>query len=478
MHTILSLIYLAIPYFLFFYGWLWWPYALGFGAILAVALGLAIQICAGEEGFGLRSLLPRSPTDGLLTVAVTLSLLYVSGIGGLGHQQKDWEKHNAILADLVQRPWPVAYGAGDGDAQGFMLTYYLAYYLPAAVVGRLFGLISAHLALLAWTFLGMWLVAMWVMRLVGAGSWLVWAAWFALSGMDAAGMVLRGGGDWTFMEWWPALGQYSSNVSLLVWVPQHMLPGWIGAGLMVSRAEEHDDASLAALAAALAGLWSPFATIGLAVLGLVIVLRTRWRTVFSVPNVVGAAPLLLVVVAYLSTIDSQAVPRGWNFLRYDLRWFVKAWPATLVLEFGLYAVLAWSLLRRPAVAFRLEWSRTWTLTALVALTALTLYRIGTQNDFMMRVSIPILFVLWIVVMRVLIAEYGRGPRWQASVLLFSLLVGAIQPWYQLGVQLTEGGYPFNFWGGNAQISVPEITPWIQGQYLGRSDSFFYRHLAP
>lgn len=478
MHPILSLLYLAIPYFLFFYGWLWWPYALGCGTLLAAALGLAIRACRREEGCSVRGLWPEAPIDRFLTAAVTLTLLYVSGTGGLGHQQNDWEKHNAILADLVERGWPVVYTEGDGDAGAFRLTYYLAYYLPAAVVGRLFGLLAAHLALFAWTFLGLWLAAMWVMRLVGTASWLVWAAWFMLSGMDAVGMVLRGGGDWTFMEWWPALGQYSSNVSLLVWVPQHMLPGWIGAGLIVSRAEERGDASVAALAAALTGLWSPFTTIGLAILGLIVVARTRWRSVLSAPNVLGAAPLLLVAVTYLSSIEAGDLPRGWNFLRFDSWWFLKVWPATLILEFGFYAALAYWLLRQPRGVLRPEWCRAWTVTALVTLTLLTFYRIGMANDFMMRTSIPVLFVLWIAVLRVLIAEYGQGPRWQASVLLFSLLIGAIQPWYQLGVQVTEGDHPFNFVGGRAEVSVPELPPAIRVQYLGRPDSFFFRHLAP
>ena len=34
------------------------------------------------------------------------------GPGGFGTQTWDWAKHNAILKDLVDQPWPVGYATG------------------------------------------------------------------------------------------------------------------------------------------------------------------------------------------------------------------------------------------------------------------------------------------------------------------------------------------------------------------------------
>jgi hypothetical protein len=58
---------------------------------------------------------------------VSLVLISISGVGGNGFQDSDWLKHNSILKDLIEKPWPVIYQIGETDA---LLVYYLAYYLP------------------------------------------------------------------------------------------------------------------------------------------------------------------------------------------------------------------------------------------------------------------------------------------------------------------------------------------------------------
>lgn len=56
-----------------------------------------------------------------------------------------------MLVDLVGDPWPATY-AIDGVAT--LLRAPIGYFLPAALVGKLWGLRAAELALLAWTVLG------------------------------------------------------------------------------------------------------------------------------------------------------------------------------------------------------------------------------------------------------------------------------------------------------------------------------------
>ncbi|NUQ61354.1 MAG: hypothetical protein HUU20_02630 [Pirellulales bacterium] len=481
MLPFLSLVYLALPYLIFAYGWLWRPYAAVVWLAVIAALALTGRTLLGRGG-------PEKPAPGdpswihpVLVTAATVGLAYLSGVGGLGYQQPgDWVKHNAILHDLSTMDWPVRYTDTAGVPQGRYLTYYIAYYLPAAVVGRLCGLIPAHLALFAWTLCGLLLVAAWLGRLLRSRVWMLWAAWFALSGMDAAGVALRGGGDWTFLEWWASLGQYSSNTSLLVWVPQHALPGWIATALVVDRAEREADLSLAGFAAALTGLWSPFVTIGLAPVVLLVLFRARWRTVFGFANLVAAPVVLFMSAAYLASVDRGQVPNQWNITWYESQWFAKAWPVFCLLEFGFYAMLIYPNLRsdRDGRLPGTSWNRSWFWMAIAVLTLLPLYRIGILNDLVMRASIPALFVFWVVLLRVISSPAFRWETWYSSLLLFCLLIGAIQPSYQLGVQVVGTPRHLEFAGSTPNLSIAHVQGKFLPQYLGRPSSFFFGHLAP
>ncbi len=112
----------------------------------------------------------------------------------------------------------------------------LAYYLPAALVGKVAGVGVADTALLIWTAIGVALfLALAVERATTFRAALIIVAVLVLfSGMDLLGTVLRGGFGLAahlrpvdHLEWWATRFQYSSHTTQLFWVPNHALPGWI-----------------------------------------------------------------------------------------------------------------------------------------------------------------------------------------------------------------------------------------------------------
>lgn len=112
------------------------------------------------------------------------------------------------------------------------------------------------------------------------------------------------------------------------------------------------------------------------------------------------------------------------------------------------------------------------------LSVLPLYTFSSYNDLMLRGSIPLRFVFWIVVLRVLAAEFREGFRWQASALLAFLMVGALQPAHLLGGQIELSHRGFNFVEDRMRWSIADLLPSTQPIYEGRPDSFFFRRLAP
>ena len=99
-------------------------------------------------------------------VPVRTPLPFVSsafvGVGGFAPQATDWIKHNAVLSDCVRQPWPVVLM---DRADRWPLVYYLAWYLPAALVGKVAGYAAAQVALWVWTSLGVMLAGGWFARL-------------------------------------------------------------------------------------------------------------------------------------------------------------------------------------------------------------------------------------------------------------------------------------------------------------------------
>ena len=83
-------------------------------------------------------------------IILLIIILWVafSGIGGFIWQNRyDHMFRNAIFMDLVNFDWPVIQ---DSNA----LCYYLGYWLPAAIFGKLFGLEAGYMFQLIWAMIG------------------------------------------------------------------------------------------------------------------------------------------------------------------------------------------------------------------------------------------------------------------------------------------------------------------------------------
>jgi hypothetical protein len=213
-----------------------------------------------------------------------------AALGGAGHlfhaNGIDWVPRFAVLRDLAVAPWPPRYGAG---ADAMLLRAPPGYYLPVALLGQLAGLAWLDRLLLAWTWLG---VALFFCANFGGrpARGLAAALVFAFaSGLDVLGLLWREGSlPWPtqHIEWWAGGMQYSSNSTLLFWVPNHGLPGWIaGAWLWRLRDDPRFLARLPLLFLPVM-LWSPLVAVGLLPLAVVAALR-HWRDAFRCK---GGAP--------------------------------------------------------------------------------------------------------------------------------------------------------------------------------------------
>lgn len=440
-----SLVYLALPYLIFAVGWLRWYYALLCVSLIVFALYCLIRTLdhlAGDEQAG-----PGEAGLGrwavILAAVVAVLFLGISGVGGFGYQDPDWLKHNAILKGLVERPWPVVYQV---RGQSLPLVYYVAYYLPAALAGRLGSWYLANQTLFAWSWIGLCLAMQWFVVLARRSAPAMLLLFVSFSGLDVIGQFvarwvvvpLRPEAaallSWTHIEQWSIGWQYSSNMTLLFWVPHQALAGWIAAGILLHAVLNCRPKTYALLVVGLTALWSPLVTVGLLPFVLAGFLLdagswpSRLRQYVSVPNLCGLAMLVVVGLYYGSKLVPAlpslggSIPQGFS-LSFAADAQARAIGLALivafcVLEFGLYGILV--------AGSRRSWTKQTKgvfVTALVCLSLFPFYRFGGVNDFVMRASIPALFVLAVFVGRAL--QAGSMPRFRRTVLVVLLVLGSV-----------------------------------------------------
>ena len=494
-----SLVYVALPVGLFIAGWLRpvWAVPVGAGLLGGIAIWARRLWTAGDVAGPARS--GRALAGAALVVVAAVAL---SGAGGIGRQSWDWAKHNAILKDLIEQPWPVAYATGRSDVA---LTYYVAYYLPAAVVGKAASWTTANVVLFAWSGVGAVLAFLWLVVLSGASVWRCLGIFVLFSGLDLVGAAVWSdrwtGAAWMKdfnAEWWAGRWTYPANFTLLAHAPHQALGAWLLTGLALDGLQRYPGRAPHGLGSALALLWSPFAALGL--LGLAALdWATGWRARGGLRGIVrdGAelAGLLtgLVLTAYLlSRYWPLELPRRYHappdriqaaalaFLpaRLPASEFGAAYAMFVTLEFLVLAALL-------AVAYRRhQRERRLIGVATAMLLALPLFHYGYYNDLAMRASIPALFTLQVLAAGA--SEVVPRRSVLASAIMAILVLGAVYPANMLRLR----GKPVV--NRRAIVWIPR-RPAIPdlfrqqlllrgehahvGQYIGAVDAPFFRLLA-
>ncbi|MFH5924242.1 hypothetical protein ACHEVM_03835 [Roseomonas sp. SXEYE002] len=380
---------------------------------------------------GWRRLWPLPPGMTLLCLALGLLWAGATGSHHLVYSTADWQIRDAVLRDLALGPWPVGYLNSDtGDH--WLLRAPLGFYMPAGLVGNLAGVPAARVALWLWTGLGFGLVLMLIALLArevsparpGFGFALMVGFFIFFHGLDLLPNIWL---DWNFGtgplaswgrggEWWPRLFQYTGHVTAILWAPNHAIPAWLVALLLLRHWQSPDFAKHLALPLAAGAFWSPLASAGAALLAVAVLLRqgmSMVRQALSLPNLLAclyAVPICVYLVA-----GAEEVPHGFLTALNPLGKALWVWALFLLLE-----VLCWAL---PAAMLVRGWPFT---VAVVLLCLLPGYVFGPGNEMTARGGMAPLAVLAVVSASALLAPaMGRAQRAARALLIaFSVLAFA------------------------------------------------------
>lgn len=469
--SILIYIYLALPTLIFMIGWLKWYLALLFGILTAFACVKGFSDSIQEKLLIIDNL---SDTRTFLKALVLISLwVYVSGIGGWCYQNSDHEVRNAIFRALVEYDWPVV---SYDDSRG--LIYYIGFWLPAACVGKLFGLEAGYTAQVIWAILGICIVYYLICVYRKKVDLLPVVFLIFFSGLDYVGTWILGEEGINLnlalhLEWWAYDIQFTSMTAQLFWVFNQAVPAWISTALILTQ--KNCKSMMFILSLTMLTSTIPFVGLIPIVIYLYIkrvrVDRSFWKEIFTVQNIIGVVVVGGCVFLYLAGNISGGV------VRREQAGFTAVEPAARLLKYLLFYFLEFGVYLYFICRYRKRDSMVHLIT--IILVICPFIKVGYGYDFCMRASVPALFILMLMCMETLERICLDGKKFLLVGYCVVLLLGAITPFNEINRSVRE-----TFWctTNGESVRYPEVN--IENELLyaknfsGKVDgNFFYQYMT-
>lgn len=402
----------------------------------------------------------------LVFAAAAITLVVIGGAERVVPITTDWLIRDAVLHDLVAQPWPFSY-AFDGGI--WTLRAPLGMYMLPALVGKIFGIRWAWSALAIQNSAIVFIIFRILLGSRSASaSVLLLSVFCVFSGWDVVGKLLATGpGSNTSLielatskiEWWASAFQYSSNITLFVWVQNHAIGGWLVAALLMLWDRNEIGIAAVAMGMAMAAFWSPFALIGgipfLAKAGAEALSRRQ----IGFRDVAACALLAIALwpVALYLTVNASAVPAGFWPFSVDL--------LITHLVFVAVEIMPFVVLNHLYGHDRGGFTRSTYVVAITALLLIPLFHMGSANDFVMRASIPALAILAVTTGHTLCHVMKTRNSIGIAATVVALSIGAITPLNQILLVL---GLPFK---GISNCDL--IEAWDQHPKPGTPKSHYF-----
>lgn len=449
----LSIVYIAIPLFVFLLTWLKPYIAIIFSVLLMYAIycGYFKNKKVSFKGF------LNSNSVFITILLVSVFWCYFAGIGGFWNQSNDYHWRNAIFRDLINYSWPVYYNTID-----VAMVYYMGFWLPAAIVAKLYLLVFSNISadpqfvsffignevVFLYSIIGMVLVFINLMVALKVKKiskvLLALLIFIIFSGLDIVGVLWPIFYEDTFsfkqlhLEWWSLfVGQYSSNTTILFWVFNQGIPAWLLTLMFYNNRKNVENYGLLGL---LCFFCAPMPFLGLAIFLILyfikdFILKCKkgelsdyLKKVFSVENIIAIAFLTPIVLLYFmsnatmsydsnSFIATHVASRGRRDKIIYLYFFIM-FSYFILLEVLLYLIPIYKQYKKNFMYY---------ITGLFLVLWPLLISVK-QTEFCMRSSIPALLMLCLFVIKFLFRKYNfKRHKIRYLFLCLCLLLGSATP---------------------------------------------------
>ncbi|WP_026499114.1 hypothetical protein [Butyrivibrio sp. WCD2001] len=434
-------IYLSLPIIIFILTWVK-PF-ISVPAIAIIAFVIFRALRDKENSLELPIIGKKEKEVIIFAIIIITLWVYFSGIGKFVFQNVDHIYRNAIFEMLVNNRWPIVKEyIQDGQSNQFMLVYYIGFWLPAALIGKLFGLAAGYCFQAVWAVLGIFLFYLLICCYFKKISLAPLIIFIFFSGLDVIGKALVDGqavsiftGD--HLEWWAAPSQFSSFTTQLFWVFNQSIPAWILILLIILSSKNR----YVIFYLGIGLIFCPFPFIGLLPFVAYIVVRNGisykdyqkvFRDLFSIENVLGGGITgILTYLYYKSNSSGQYIVFIPAKIPYR-RGFTFCVVLFLLLEIGVYLVAIFKYQKNNPLLY----------IAMLVLCTCPLVQVGYESDYCMRACIPGQVVLFLLVTATLIKAWQGKDIVVATSICIILLIGSITPIHEINrtIQQTRQSY--------------------------------------
>lgn len=465
--SVILYLYLSLPILIFFCGWIKTPISIILVLITLASLFLAIKDDTANEA--IVSCLDGKKCIGPIIAISGIVLLWVllSGVGGYVYQNVDHRTRNSIMSELIHAKWPVlGHTYLDGMKQYKGMCYYFGFWLPSALIGKLFGTQMANYALVMWTFLGVLLVVVSICALVKKIDYKIALFLIFFSGLDFIRVLLTGNTDpaifgTNHIESWNLL-QYSSHTTQLFWVFNQSVYGWLATSLILMQTKKKN------LVFIMGGLLlnSTFSFIGLIPYVVYQMLKgirhiniAFLREIFTIQNVLGGGCTGIITYLFLSGSTYAGLELntgGSSFVSYIIQVAIF-----VLIEVGVYFFILWDKEKHNPLY----------IITIISLCIIPFFRLHDNytNDFVMRASVPSLLVLMILLLQYL---YDKEALQRKKVMLIIVfMIGSVTGIHEFSRTISYIGSDYT------NITLPKQRLLTADNIANTPDSFYWTYLA-
>lgn len=432
-----AIYYLAIPIIIFLLGWINIFYSIPCVAVFIYILKIFLsEISYKKIKIEKKNLL-------LFIIIISLIWVYISGIGGFGYQNTDFAWRNAMFRDLIEYEWPVKYPT-ENETFSTMI-YYIGFWLPSALVGKITNFELANKFLYIWSSIGVMLTFGLLIRWLNKKSYLAILVFIFFSGNDIIGYLFNNKFNLgNHIEWWAHYFQYSSTTTLLFWVFNQAIPAWIITLLILNIGTNKNVVFIFSLGM----IFCPLPLLGLTPIVLFVILNGECNNnLFNIPNKLIfiknnisdsikieniIIPLLFTIIFgiyYTSNISGSSSENGiiFNVFNTEKKIIAKKMIIFIFLEIGIYYLFLIRDILKNSLLFLVS----------ILLIFIPLYRFGSGNEFAMRASVPgiTLFICYFIKFLT-----NKNSKFKKMFLILIFCIGAITPISEMSRFFLYGTY--------------------------------------
>lgn len=476
-------IYAAI--FTFLLGYLKWY--IGIPSVLVV--GFALFVVWKKEHPEKVFLIHKSAW---ITACIVIPVwMILSGQGGFFSQLMDWSGRNAILRDMVERPWPVYYS--DGSA----LTYYIGHFLVPAAAGKFLGLTGAKIVLLLYSCAGVFITWLFLVKVTRADTCkkqlFVLLVFIFFGSLENLRVIMTNFAEGFFRAIDPEYTKgyfmigFTSNAKSMSGVFNQIIFAFLAIALYMEDDEKLENIFVLGVPML---IFSPFPLMAFLPLVLAGVIRqaiknknqlgTVAKKICSIQNILIFVVLAPVLLLYLWGNISGEKPQEMAFHMLHYGWKnIWIYVVFVLCEFIPYSVLLWTKYKKDVYFW----------VANLTLLILPLFQMGLYNDLCTRASSVGMFVLMIYIICFLFEErkdkiFKRCKTALACLLIFAM-TASVDLYFDIAKKTSElaakqeyESREVDFWHSLEGIRrLNQVDSTYNFFTFNASDDVFYHYLA-